>query len=1205
MLANNQRLQAQRHKPALLWLPLLLAVAALPTHAAGKDPVCKILTPKSKAKLAANQDISFSAKATLKDANAGPLTYEWDFGGGSMGELIPNSAPPAYQRPTSLNTSVQFVRNNATYRVHFSAMDKNKRRCDASIDVVVGTPPAGLPNISAMVRDAQKNAPKLGNELGGNEGDLVVLPYPDLTMQAHTDARYNPYLEIPVAPGSFNSLNALVYEKARKPKKVGDDSVTLRYQAASSKTDPVGAASINSTSQNWPGAAKNLTAPFDNALIQKTDMWNRVVECTYDKPDCMDMNWMDDMPGGMKVADQGFTNGGGAADSSYMPGYENPFVNNDFKDFKAYNAISHEFTANNIPLTDIDDTGKINPYPLMRVQAFDSKTHKPVAGATTDAVVSAAKDFHCSECHAKGKIAAPDKSKVDFSQLTNAFRSSSEYFPGYHCRPSPEDDCSADALKNGPGFYDSVDKNGNHSEALADKEFAAIRNILALHDFYDNIGMNWFMEKNAKNPNGGMADFCTWCHSDMLETQIGWGFNNNIGKNSGDMMYYPDLSMAIHKFHGKLQLDPGDKSKILRKSDGRPLLWNDAQGANPNSLFPTVDNNGKSLPMEQSCLRCHSGHREQLYRDRMFTAGVTCFDCHGDMAAVGQVHDKPKPGPEGKTARVPWLDQPDCGACHMGDGNVGKNSPEAFSAGVMKRAFDIHDKSATSRAPLTQRFAVQTTEPQQISEGFWVDPEYSQRHTTLTLSKSLYRNSRDTHGDVACAACHGGAHEVWANRDPKANDNVTSLQLQGHTGTILECNVCHTANSFKDEKDLDGGTFMTDVDIDSGVLGGPHNLHPINDPYWWQSSQNGRDSNSDGSLLGGWHNNYAKKPGKNGEDQCAACHGNDHKGTRLSKTPVDRVFTFKGDKQKLLAAGFRNTTVKVAAGSVIGCDTCHSIETSCKGSPAGSQCGVASTNVAGSGNHDPVISSTPALTAVMGDDYSYQIVASDADGDGLLYSLGSKPAPVRTDGDPDNNWTDQLITDKTISINPSGLLTVNWDQGLFAHYKKGPFKFPFSINVSDGKGGYAVQNVEVTLQCPAGTSWKWTYGKLAWMWGNGSCVANSAVSITSTPSVTGISSGEVYSYDVNATDSSNRLPIKYSIVQWPDGSSNWNAPHGIEIDENSGQISWTAKPSTYGETYFIVKATNADGVSDTQLVTITTCVPTKQWDAGSSQCIAK
>lgn len=1207
-MLNNKKLLRQRRRQGLILLMPMLAVATVATTtveaAPNKAPICKILSPKSKAKLTANQDISFSAKATLKDSKAGPLTYEWDFAGGVFGELIPNSNPPAYKRPTDKTATVQFVRDNASYRVRFSATDTQKRRCEAAIDVVVGNPPQGLPNVSAMVNESQKNAPKLAGQLAGKEGDIVVLPYPELTMQAHTDARYQQDLYTPASPGPYNTLNAMVYKKDRKPIQMTSESISLRYNAASNKLDPVGPASINSTSQNYPGAAPgSLAAPLQDALIQKTDLWELAHRSDTPGPNYMASSWINinSWAYGESKLDEGIRVDASlfpASHGSYMPGVDNPFAANALQDMTIFDAASHAFSARNLPMTDIDDSGKVNPYPLMRVQAVDAGSNQPIANTAIDAVVAVAKDYHCSECHAKGKIAA--NSAIDYSQFSDAFRSSSEYNPGYHCLPSSSPDCQKDRLMDKTGFYDPVDQNGNPSDNLADKEYAAIRNSMALHDFYDNIGMNYFMDSYkdaARNDGMDMVGSCTSCHSTMINpTQIGFPFNTNSGKTTGEMMFYPSLSEAMHNFHGKLQLNQVDKSKILRKADGRPLLWNPADGANPNTLFPTADANGKSLPMEQSCLRCHSGHREQLYRDRMFTAGVTCADCHGDMAAVGQGHNKPKPGPEGETNRVEWMDQPDCGSCHMGDGNFGKNSPDAFSAGVMKRAYNAGDKSATSRTPFTQRFAVQATEPTLVAKDDWVDPQYSTRHSLLTLSKPLYRKSRDSHGDVACAACHGGAHEVWANRDPKANDNLTSLELQGHTGTILECNVCHTADAFKSERDLDGGAFMTDLPIDSGVLGGPHNMHPVFDEYWWKSSQNTRDINSDGSVYGGWHNNYAKKAGKDGEDQCAACHGNDHKGTRLSKTPVDRVFNFKGyDKKQLAAAGIKATTIKVAAGSVIGCDTCHSIATSCKGSPLGeAQC------LAGAGNlpktnHDPVITSTPSkLTAVMGDDFSYQIEASDADGDALSYALGLKPQPIKDDAG-------KILSEMKVSDN--GLLTVKWLEDIFAHYKHGPFTFPFSINVSDGKGGYAVQNIELTLECPLGKAWVWNYGENWWDSGKGSCVDKTAVSITSTTPVTGIGAGEVYSYTVTATDSSNQLPIKYSIEPWPDGLP--YAPKGMTIDENTGQISWTAETVWYGQVFFKVKASNAAAVSDVQTVTLTVCVPTKKWDQATGLCVAK
>ncbi len=1149
-----------------------------------KTPTCKILSPKTGSVFTLNQKISFSAQANLKDKTANPLTYEWDFSGGVFGELIPNSNPPAYKRPDGLKTNVQFVRDNARYTVHFSAMDAQNRRCESTIEVVIGTPPNGLPDISKLAEESQKNAPKLGKSLNGKEGDVVVLPYPEMGMQAHTDSRYQRNLYNAAPAGSYNTLNAQVYEKGRQPRVLTKEDVSLSYAAASNKNDPVGNNSINSTSQNFPLGAKNEAAPFENALIQKTDMWELPERSA---PDLLSegyqathalasLTWGADIKPDEGLKMMGLSKG------SLMPGFENPFVTNAFQDFVLYNDATHTFTAKNIPVTDIDDSGRVNPFPLMRVQAVDNKTQQPIENATIDAVVSAAKDFHCSECHEKGKIAAnPD---VDFSQFKEAFHSSAEYNSGYHCKV-PE--CDKTHEFSVPKFYDAVDKNGKPSSNLADREYAAIRNAAALHDFYDNFGLNYLIDNGEKSEATGehswdMTRSCTNCHKTMISaTEIGWSFEEMVSKKraDGSVRNYPGFSESLHKYHGRLQLDPNDKTKILRQKSGRPLQWDDSQGANPNTLFPTVDATGKSLPMEENCLRCHSGHREQLYRDRMLTAGTTCADCHGDMAAVGQAHKKPKAGLEGKTNRVEWLEQPNCGSCHMGDGNLGKwgtgkgGTSEAFSSGVMRYAFDKNNPSASPRKPLLDRFAVQASQPIEVPKDDYVDPLFSTRHSVLTVSEPLYRKSKDKHGDVPCAACHGGSHEIWANRNPNANDNVTAMQLQGHAGTISECSVCHTGDAFKNLQDLDGGRFMADLKPDSGVLGGPHNMHPVNDPNWWKSAKNAKKP-TDRFAYTGYHIDYAWTAGKDGENQCAACHGNDLKGTRLSKTPVDRTFDFSYlDATQIKKIGFKSSVIKIPANTQIGCDNCHTIEVACKNSPAGDQCGVASENFVMPKNHDPEITSKlKKITAIMGETTTYQVKATDADGDKLTYSL-----PLKSGHYDGLNWT--FIKDENgkipsdMSISDTGLVTIHWNEAMFSAYKKAPFTFPFTINVSDGKGGYAVQNVEMRLECPAGKSWQWNGGM--WDLTAGSCIENNDISFTS-KSVLNIDANQVYKYRAIAKEAKN-LPITYSLL---------NAPNGMTIDSKTGVVTWHTRTVWYGETFYQVKATNSQGVSKTQLVTL-------------------
>ncbi|MEQ1529839.1 MAG: hypothetical protein ABL925_11020 [Methylococcales bacterium] len=66
----------------------------------------------------------------------------------------------------------------------------------------------------------------------------------------------------------------------------------------------------------------------------------------------------------------------------------------------------------------------------------------------------------------------------------------------------------------------------------------------------------------------------------------------------------------------------------------------------------------------------------------------------------------------------------------------------------------------------------------------------------------------------------------------------------------------------------------------------------------------------------------AKKPGPDGEDQCAACHGANHKGSRLSRSLRERDFiTDKGKK------------VKVVKNQIISCGLCHTLSKSFTGAP--------------------------------------------------------------------------------------------------------------------------------------------------------------------------------------------------------------------------------------------------------------------------------
>jgi hypothetical protein len=54
----------------------------------------------------------------------------------------------------------------------------------------------------------------------------------------------------------------------------------------------------------------------------------------------------------------------------------------------------------------------------------------------------------------------------------------------------------------------------------------------------------------------------------------------------------------------------------------------------------------------------------------------------------------------------------------------------------------------------------------------------------------LFKNSKG-HGGVYCEGCHGSTHAITPSRE--ANDNIQSINLQGHAGAISDCMVCHSS----------------------------------------------------------------------------------------------------------------------------------------------------------------------------------------------------------------------------------------------------------------------------------------------------------------------------------------------------------------------------------------------------------------------------
>lgn len=236
-----------------------------------------------------------------------------------------------------------------------------------------------------------------------------------------------------------------------------------------------------------------------------------------------------------------------------------------------------------------------------------------------------------------------------------------------------------------------------------------------------------------------------------------------------------------------------------------------------------------------ACYRCHPGSDTRCLRGTMGNAvasdgslAMQCQSCHGSLAAVGAA------------GRKGWLDQPNCQNCHTGTA-VQNNGQIRYTS-----AFDA--VSGLPRVAVNQTFATNPNTP--------------------TTGTSLYRFSKG-HGNLRCEACHGSTHAEFPSSH--GNDNVQSVALQGHVGTLTDCLACHAT-------------------MPTTVTGGPHGMHPVG-----QS----------------WATGHGDAVENGGSAQCRVCHGNDSRGTELSLAQGDRSFTTKFG------------TKVFPRGAKIGCYACH------------------------------------------------------------------------------------------------------------------------------------------------------------------------------------------------------------------------------------------------------------------------------------------
>lgn len=244
-----------------------------------------------------------------------------------------------------------------------------------------------------------------------------------------------------------------------------------------------------------------------------------------------------------------------------------------------------------------------------------------------------------------------------------------------------------------------------------------------------------------------------------------------------------------------------------------------------------------------SCYLCHPGKKTQCLRGAMGHAmdangepSVSCQSCHGGLADVGS------------SERAGWFNEPNCQSCHTG--TYTNNSGQV-------RYTDARVADGTLREPADARFA---TNPDTPATGI-----------------SLYRFSTG-HGDLQCAACHGSPHATYPTN--LRNDNLQSLNLQEHIGTVSDCTACH----------------KNDTSSTRTTSGGPHGMHGIG--QWWIKEH---------------HDAIPEINDRRDTSACKACHGLDATGGDLSKALGPRTFsTEKG-----------GPTITYFEGQRVSCYDCH------------------------------------------------------------------------------------------------------------------------------------------------------------------------------------------------------------------------------------------------------------------------------------------
>jgi hypothetical protein len=434
----------------------------------------------------------------------------------------------------------------------------------------------------------------------------------------------------------FNVLHAQVIRKGSPPRLQTGSQVDVYYSAASSASDPA--------------LGKSNSAGFDLAGgVYKTNFWATVDLGAYDPfyPPAVNLPALMSPDLGLPVPDPAVLTVASAAQQT-MPGAAGPFAANDPQKFARFDQNLQFFVANfpqfgywangvnwfaadGIPLTAFDDFGRVNAYPLTRVQAVKKRGNPSAFAdqlASTDTVTPISGEADCKSCHA-----------------------------------DPQDGGNGAALPDSTVTASQDPQAGKVPPAVS-VEWATDINILRLHD--QKSATTLYTAVSAADPTPQKPVVCQTCHYTPALDLLQVGPQDTV--NGLQQSNHRSMSRVIHAFHAQV-------SSVLATSLPAPNAPERSQ------MSKDADCQGLTnaqCVLQKTCYQCHPGKNTKCLRGAMASAGIVCQDCHGSLAQVGNDFSLGFPTPD-FSRRVPWATEPGCQSC---PGATPTPAPSSSSASV-------------------------------------------------------------------------------------------------------------------------------------------------------------------------------------------------------------------------------------------------------------------------------------------------------------------------------------------------------------------------------------------------------------------------------------------------------------------------------------------------------------------------------------------